>query len=201
MAQKTAAQEMQELGIDAYRAGEYEEALEAFEKARNLSAQAGDRKGEIETLGSLGVVFVELERWDDARRLLDEASKICDEAGDQVNKGKVLGNMGMMYARQGDEEKAVEAYEQALVIFQELDERGYEKDIARQLKKLTEESRLSEVVGGLRDGLAYRWEASGVPTMARKLFRLSGRQAGLASEELEEEQDELSGPLPDEDQE
>lgn len=201
MAQRTAAQEMQEQGIDAYRVGEYEEALDAFEQARNLSTQAGDRKGEIEALGSMGVVCVELERWDEARRFLDEAAEICEQAGDRLNKAKVLGNRGMMFARQGDEERAVETYEQALAIFREMGERGYEKDIARQLKKLTEESRLSEVVGGLRDGLAYRWEASGVPIMARKLFRLSGRQTGLAPEELDEEQDEPSDLLPEKDEE
>jgi len=136
MAEDSKASDMQEQGVDAYRAGEYEEALEAFEQARNLSAEAGDREGEIEALGSMGVVCGELEHWDDAHRFLDQALDICEETEDQVNQGKVLGNLGMIYARQGDEENAAEAYERAIAIFRDLGESGYEKDIARQLSKL-----------------------------------------------------------------
>ena len=77
MTEEYTASEMQEQGIDAYRAGEYEEALEAFEQARNLSVGAGDREGEVEALGSMGVVCVELENWDEARRFLDQALDIC----------------------------------------------------------------------------------------------------------------------------
>ena len=187
MDQETTAKEMLEQGIDAYRIGEYEESLEAFQHARELSARAGNREGEIETLGSMGVVYVELERWDEARRFLEEALGICEETGDQINTGKVLGNLGMMHARQGDVESATEAYQQAIAIFQELGETGYEKDISRQMSKLTiKESKLFEALGGVREGLAYRWEATGVPMTARKLFRLFGRQSGQATAELED---------------
>ncbi|NIV35582.1 MAG: hypothetical protein GWN58_40860, partial [Anaerolineae bacterium] len=55
MTEEYTASELKEQGIDAYRAGEYEEALEAFERARNLSAEAGDREAEVEALGSMGV--------------------------------------------------------------------------------------------------------------------------------------------------
>jgi tetratricopeptide (TPR) repeat protein len=187
MTQETTASDMHQQGIDAYRVGEYEEALEAFGQARDYSAVTGDREGESEALGSMGVVCIELERWDDALRFLGAAADICEETGDQVNRGKVLGNLGMMYARQGDSEHATEAYEQALAIFRDLGEHGYEKDVARQLNKLTKESQLSDALGGFREGLAHRWEATGAPMMARKLFRLFGRRAGPA--DLDEEQD------------
>ena len=187
MDQETTAKEMLEQGIEAYRLGEYEESLKAFQQARELSAGAGDREGEIEALGSMGVVHVELERWDDARRFLEEALGICEDTGDQLNTAKVLGNLGMLHARQGDVESATEAYQQAIDIFQDLGESGYEKDITRQLNKLTiKESKLFDALSGLREGLAYRWEATGVPMAARKLFRLSGRQSGQVPSELED---------------
>ncbi len=189
MGQETTAREMLEQGIDAYRLGEYEESLEALQRARELSVGAVDREGEIEALGSMGVVHVELERWDDAHQFLDEALSICEEVDDQLNKGKVLGNLGMMHARQGDVESATEAYQQAIAIFQELGESRYEKDIARQLNKLGKESKLVHAFDGVREGLAYRWEATGVPLTARKLFRLFGRQSGQATAELEDEQE------------
>ena len=187
MDQETTAKEMLEQGIDAYRLGEYEESLKAFQRARELSAAAGDREGEIEALGSMGVVHVELERWDDARRFLEEALGICEDTGDQLNAAKVLGNLGMLHARQDDVESATEAYQQAIAIFHELGESGYEKDISRQLNKLDKESKLADALGGVREGLAYRWETTGVPMAARKLFQLLGRQSGQTAAELEDE--------------
>jgi len=186
MDQETTAKEMLEQGIEAYRLGEYEESLKAFQQARELSAGAVDREGEIEALGSMGVVHVELERWDDAHRFLEEALGICEDTGDQLNTAKVLGNLGMLHARQGDVESATEAYQQAIAIFHELGESGYEKDIARQLNKLGKESKLADALGGVREGLAYRWEATGVPMAARKLFQLLGRQSGQTAAELED---------------
>jgi tetratricopeptide (TPR) repeat protein len=198
MAQETKAHEMQEEGVDAYRAGEYEEALEAFGQARHLSAEAGDRKGEIEALGSMGVVYVELEEWEVAQRRLDEALAICEETGDQINKGKVLGNLGMMHARQGDEQKAAEAYEQAITIFRDLGEHGYEKDIARQMSKLNlKKGRFLDAIGSFREGLPDEGEASGAQKMARKLFRLFGRLSGPVPEFDEGEEDDAIDLLPE----
>ena len=200
MTQEYTAGEMQEQGIDAYRAGEYEEALEAFEQARKLAAEAGDRETEVEALGSLGVVHVELERWDDAHQFLDQALDVCDETGDQINKGKVLGNLGMMYARQGDEENAAEAYEQAIAIFQDLGESGYEKDIARQLSKLKfKKGSFLDALGSYREGLEDGEEATGTQRMARKLFRLFGRLSGSAP--IEEDEGDVIDVLPEPDEE
>lgn len=201
MAQEDQASEMQEQGVDAYRAGEYEEALEAFEQARNLSADSGDREGEIEALGSMGVVCGELERWADAHRFLDQALDICEETEDQVNQGKVLGNLGMIYARQGDEEKAAEAYERAIAIFRDLGESGYEKDIARQLSKLSlKKGRFLDALGSYREGLEDGEEATGTQKMARKIFRLFGRLSGPAPVEIEDDGD-IIDILPEPDKE
>jgi tetratricopeptide (TPR) repeat protein len=190
MTEEYSASEMQEQGKDAYRAGEYEEALEAFEQARNLSAKAGDREAEVEALGSMGVVCVELENWDEARRFLEQALDICEDTGDQLNRGMVLGNLGMMYARQGDEESAAEAYEQAMAIFGDLGEKGYEKDIARQLSKLKlKKGSFLDAIGSYREGLEDGEQATGTQKMARKLFRLFGRLSGPVPVDYDEEED------------
>ena len=199
MTEEQTASELLEQGIDAYRAGEYEEALEVFEQAQNLAAGEGDREGEVEALGSMGVVNVELENWDEARRFLDRALEICEETEDQINKGKVLGNLGMMYARQGDKESAAEAYEQAITIFRDLGETGFEKDIARQLSKVQlKKGGFLDALGSYREGLEDGEEASGAQKMARKLFRLFGRLSGPLPDDEEEEGDVIDvSPEPD----
>jgi tetratricopeptide (TPR) repeat protein len=187
MEQQDQARDAHDAGIDAYRVGEYEEALESFGQARNLFAQAGDRTGEIEALGSMGAVSIELEDWDQARQSLDQALTIAEEQEDRSNQGKTLGNLGMMYARQGEVEKAAEAYESAIAIFQETGDRGYEKDVARQLSKLKlKGGKFLEALDGYQPGLEEDAEASGAQKMVRKLFRLLGRGAAGPVESRDE---------------
>ena len=200
MIEEYTASEWQEQGTDAYRAGEYEEALEAFEQARSLSAEAGDREAEIEALGNMGVVHVGLENWDEAHRFFDRALDICEEAGDQLNRAKILGNLGMMYAHQGDAESAAGAYEQAIAIFRELGETGFEKDVAGQMSKLKlKKGSFLDAIGSYRESLEEGEGASGTQKMARKLFRLFGRLSGPVPVDEDEGADVIDAlPEPDE---
>jgi tetratricopeptide (TPR) repeat protein len=108
-----------------------------------------------------------------------------------------------MHARQGDEESAAEAYEQAISIFQDLGESGYEKDIARQMSKLKlKKGKFLDAIGSYREGLADEEDASGTQKMARKLFRLFGRLSGPVPVEIEDEDEEdVIDVLPEPDQE
>lgn len=142
------AKRLYDKGIDDYRVGEYEEAQEALIRARELYAEAGDRKGEAEALNDLGVVCIQLEEWEKAEQSLDEALTIRMAMQDRSGQGITLGNMGMLYDHRGDDDRAIETYRQALAIFQELGEKGNEKAVARQLKKMTATSFL-DMLGGM----------------------------------------------------
>jgi tetratricopeptide (TPR) repeat protein len=192
MEQQDQARDAHDTGMDAYRAGEYEQALDAFARARSLFMQAGDRTGEIEALGSMGAISIELEDWDQAGQTLDEALALAQEQGDLSNQGKILGNLGMMYARQGETEKAAEAYEKAIATFQETGERGYEKDVARQMSKLKlKKGKFLQALEDYQPDLEGGAEVSGAQKMARKLFRLLGRGAtGPADLDAGEEDDD-----------
>jgi tetratricopeptide (TPR) repeat protein len=188
MAENDQGQRRFDDGIDAYRAGEYEEALEALAQAQELFAAEGNPDAQAEALGSQGVVHIELEDWDKAKMALDEALAICVTTENRSNQGKVLGNLGMMYARQGDEEQAVKAYEEAIAIFQELGERGNEKAIVRQMGKLKlKKGKFLDALGDYQEGLEEGEDASGAQKMARKLFRLLGRTTGGGSLPAEDE--------------
>jgi len=154
------AKRLYDKGLDGYRAGEYEEALEALTRARDLYAEAGDRDQESAVLNDMGVVCIQMEDGENAHRFLEEALTIRMAIQDRSGQGITLGNLGMMYARQDNNEKATEAYQQAIAIFQELDDQGNAKAVARQLSKL-----------------------SGAPTLAHRLFRLLGRLTGGQDEE------------------
>jgi tetratricopeptide (TPR) repeat protein len=192
MAENDEGQRRFDDGIDAYRAGEYEEALDALAQAQELFAAEGNPEAQAEALGSQGVVYIELEEWDRAKAALDEALAIIESLPvtpeNRSNQGKVLGNLGMMYARQGDEEDAAQAYEAAIAIFQELGERGNEKAVMRQMGKLKlKKGKFLDALGDYQEGLEEGEEASGAQKMARKLFRLLGRTSGGGSLPVEDE--------------
>ncbi len=196
------ANRLHEQGKDEFRAGEYDEALESFTRARHLFAEAGDRTGEIEALGSMGVVYIELEEWDKAGQSLDEALAICVEIQDRSNQGKVLGNLGMLYARQGDEEKAAEAYKESITIFRELGDRGNEKAVARQLSKLKiRKGRFLDALADYQEELEGEEAPGSAQKMARKLFRIFGRLTGGGPVEEDEDEDVIDLlPEPDEEE-
>jgi tetratricopeptide (TPR) repeat protein len=188
MAENDKGQRRFDDGIDAYRAGEYEEALDALAQAQELFAAEGNPDGQVEALGSQGVVYIELEDWDNAKMALDEALAICVTTENRSNQGKVLGNLGMMYARQGDQENAATAYEEAIALFQELGERGNEKAVIRQMGKLKlKKGKFLDALGDYQEGLEEGEDASGAQKMARKLFRLLGRTSGGGSLPAEDE--------------
>jgi tetratricopeptide (TPR) repeat protein len=189
-----------EEGHDAFRVGEYEEAIEKLAQARSLFVEAGDRTGEAEALGSLGAVLIQLEEWDRAQEAFDEATVICVETGDRSNQAKILGNLGMLYARTGKVEMAVEVYEESVSIFRDLGERGNEQAVSRQLNKLkVKRGKFLEAMGDYHEELEGTTELTGAQKIARALFRLLGRvgggpvlPAGGESEETEPDDPGLS---------
>lgn len=166
-------------GIDAYRMGDYEEALDALVRARELYAEAGNRVREAEALNDAGVVCIQLEEWDQAGQYLGEALTVREALGERSAQGMTLGNLGMLYQRMGEKEQAAQTYEQAIEIFRELGEGGNEKAVARQLSGLKlKRGKFLEALGDYPVGEAEDEETAGAQKMIRRLFRLFGRVAG-----------------------
>jgi tetratricopeptide (TPR) repeat protein len=173
------AKEIYKKGIEAYRAGEYEEALQALHEARQIYHAAQDQKAEADVLNDLGVVYVQMEQWDQADQYLGEALNIRMALLDRSGQGITLGNLGMMYDHRGDGDQAIQAYEQAIEIFRELGERGNEKAVASQLNKIKiRKRRFLDALGTYQEGLAGEEEPSGAQKLARRMFSLLGHLSG-----------------------
>ena len=193
------ARHLYDEGIDAYRAGEYEEALAALLKARQLFAGEGLRKEESEALNDAGVVCIQMEDWEAAQTHLDEALTIRMALPDRSGPAVTLGHLGMLYDRQDQADTAIDAYEEAVAIFRDLGERGNEKAVARQLSKLkVQRGKFLEAMDGYREGLEEGEEASGKQKLARKLFQMLGVFGGgggaISPEEDDEEEEEEQEP-------
>lgn len=188
MTQTEEAKRLYDQGIDDYRAGEYEDALDALMRARNLYAQAGNRKGEAEALNDAGAVCIQIEEWGQAKGYFDEALAIREDLDDLSGQGITLGNMGMMYEHQKESELAIEAYERAIALFQETGEQGNKKAIVNQMSKL--KLKKGKVLDAVTEyELPDEEEAKGAQKVARKLFSLMGRFMGGGAGEEDDDED------------
>ena len=81
-----------------------------------IAREIGDRRGEGNSLGNLGLAYRALG---DARKAIDhyeQALKIAREIGDRRWEGVWLGNLGNLYIDLGEPKKAIKYYEQVLEI-------------------------------------------------------------------------------------
>ncbi|WP_413162121.1 CHAT domain-containing tetratricopeptide repeat protein [Capilliphycus salinus ALCB114379] len=107
-----------ELSAEVYfRWGEYQKALEAYEKAYSLRQQIGIESAQAATLNSIGLVYYDLGELDRALKYYQQAQSLLqrsENSGDLKTTALILNNIGQVYSEQGELEKAKETYEQAL---------------------------------------------------------------------------------------
>ena len=108
-------------GRDDYEKGLPQEALAKFQQAlvifRRLKAQAGVAN----SLNNIGeVYYYSLGKYDDALNFFSQALAIRREIGDKGGEWASLDFMGELYADRNQLSKALESYQQALVIIKQL---------------------------------------------------------------------------------
>jgi tetratricopeptide (TPR) repeat protein len=83
----------------------------------------GDRRGEGNHLGNLGIRYADLGEPRKAIGYHEQGLAISREIGDRRGEGNHLGSLGNCYAELGEPRKAIEHYEQALAISREIGDR------------------------------------------------------------------------------
>jgi tetratricopeptide (TPR) repeat protein len=185
------AQRLYDQGLDEYRAGEYDIALEALQQAQEIYGKAGEQASESETLNDQGVVYIQQEMWEEAKQVLDEALAIRTSLEDRSGQALTLGNMGMMYERQGNRDEAIAAYEQALEIFGELGEKGNVKAISRQLSNVKiKNRRFLSAVDDYEVGLEADESLSAGQKLARQAIQWMTKM-GIGPQPEEDTEDEI----------
>ena len=81
-----------------------------------LYRRASDRKGEAQTLHSIGVVYRSLGETQKALDKYNEALPINREVGDRSGEATTLNDIGVVYRSLGETRKALEKYNEALPI-------------------------------------------------------------------------------------
>jgi CHAT domain-containing protein/Tfp pilus assembly protein PilF len=128
--------------------GQYPKALEYYQFALTIFKQVGDRKGEGSLLENLGNVYYRLGEFKKAIESHQQALAISKQIGASActldsksvtcldarnGEGNALGNLGNAYNSLGQYPKAIEFYQQSLVIEKEISDRRGEGSLLGNL--------------------------------------------------------------------
>jgi tetratricopeptide (TPR) repeat protein len=130
------ANTLKEQGIKMFRFGEYEEAMELFQRAHSAYVEVGDARGQAEMLNNLGAIHTQEERWEEASEAFGKAMSAFESLGDQVGQAQTLGNLGTMYRYHGDNETAVQHLKQATDLLHDAGEGAKEAATLRLLSRI-----------------------------------------------------------------
>jgi tetratricopeptide (TPR) repeat protein len=112
-----------QLGMEEWRSGSAVAAVPRFRRALRLYREIGDRRGEGDARGNLGVAYAALGYIRRAIALYEQQREITREIGDRGGEGAALGNLGIAWAALGEPRRAIECYEQQLAITREIRDR------------------------------------------------------------------------------
>jgi class 3 adenylate cyclase/tetratricopeptide (TPR) repeat protein len=89
------------LGVQAYYAGDWNSAVEYYRRSRDLRRQAGDLVGEAMAANNLAEVYSLQGHFDEARDLFEFAQRTWESAGYPIGVAYVTANLAMVEARSG----------------------------------------------------------------------------------------------------
>jgi tetratricopeptide (TPR) repeat protein len=100
------ARELNELGTQLRREGEYEQAAEQHRSALAIVRELDDPRTEALTLNNLALAVVHTGSVSVAVEHFDQALVLLREIGDERHEGQVIANLGFVRRRQGRDEDA-----------------------------------------------------------------------------------------------
>jgi tetratricopeptide (TPR) repeat protein/DNA-binding Xre family transcriptional regulator len=98
---------------------DYQETIEKYQNSLNIALKIGDRQGEGDAIGNLGVVYIRQGKYEEAEKCHKQRLVITDEIGDRSGNGIALRNLGVVYFRLGKYKDAIKTYQKALTVARE----------------------------------------------------------------------------------
>lgn len=121
--ESTEARLRNSLGIVEWTRGEYEEALEHYERARGIFERRNERDSLGLILNSIAVTLRDLGRHEEARRTVEYALNVHRETGQVRLEGHALAILGDVLTATGEAGEAARCYDESLDIRRSLADR------------------------------------------------------------------------------
>jgi tetratricopeptide (TPR) repeat protein len=115
------ANALNNLGIDAYYEGRWEESLEFYSRSRAARERIGDVVGAATIANNIAEILSDQGRIEEAETELREVRAICESAGSLLMTAVADANLGRAAARDGRGAEARELLTAAIASFREID--------------------------------------------------------------------------------
>ncbi len=112
------------MGIVFADRGDYDRALECYQRSLSIAEAFGDKQGISVAAGNMGIVFSDRGVYDRTLECYQKQLSIAEELGDKSGISITVGNMGEVFFLRGFYSKALEYLEQALDLAIELKQKA-----------------------------------------------------------------------------
>ncbi|MDD1777987.1 MAG: tetratricopeptide repeat protein [Candidatus Helarchaeota archaeon] len=121
------------IGLTLLSEGNWNEAIQSYQKSEELFKKVGDQAGLSKCLVNIGIAFRNLGKWEEAIRYYEQSLKLDQQLGDRLGVATCLMNLGIALEVLGQTKEAIEHYQNSLAIFKDL---GNDQAIASCLLNL-----------------------------------------------------------------
>jgi class 3 adenylate cyclase/tetratricopeptide (TPR) repeat protein len=171
---KGQAAALNNLGIEAYYEGDWEKALDVYQRARRLFERIGDVTSVAMTANNIGEILSDQGRFDEAGKLFEEARVAVDAAGHRALSLMARMNLGRLAARQQRFDEAQSLLGEAVEGFHEIEAASLEQEARARIAEAAVLAGDHERAMREADVAERTGEASPPPPLQAVLHRVRG---------------------------
>ena len=188
----TLAKKLHKEGIDLFRKGNLEAALQKFNEA--LQEADPNSKQAAEIYNDTGVVHTQLEEYEAAHKALDNAMDKFTALEDEKGQAQTLGNRGAVYQAQGLLEEAIETYKESATMLEDVGENEMAMYVWQAVSKIrTKQGQYIAAIGAYEEGIDNMPQSSFKRKILKNILKAPGSLLGgpsLSGGDDDEDEDE-----------
>lgn len=167
---KTKADQLFQTGLQQFRTGQFDTALETYKQVLALRRELDDKAGIAQTLNNMGDVYSDRGQYSQALDVLQQALALRRELRDRAGIAQTLNLIGFVYRGQKQYSEALELHEEAL---QQAENAGDRSEVGESLHNIaavyTSQGQLDSALDFYERAMAIREEVGDRRDLGRTL--------------------------------
>jgi class 3 adenylate cyclase/tetratricopeptide (TPR) repeat protein len=166
------ANALNNLGIDGYYEGRWDDALEYYERSRRARERIGDVVGAATIANNIAEIYSDQGRLEEAAALFDEVRETCEASGSLLMSAVAAGNLGRTAARGGDVNRARTLLTSALAALEAIGAATFVYETRVRLAEAAVLAHEPEAAHEALDGAEELGEGASTPSVQALLHRV-----------------------------
>jgi class 3 adenylate cyclase/tetratricopeptide (TPR) repeat protein len=168
------ANTLNNLGIDAYYEGRWDDALAYYERSRTARQRIGDVVGAATIANNIAEILSDQGRIDEAEALLHEVRATCETAGSRLMTAVADANLGRAAGRSGRFDDARELLTRALEALREIEAGSFVVETQARLAEVALLSGDADGALAAADAAATNADGTAAPNVQALVHRVRG---------------------------